>query len=192
VLTYSTSVIGSVIRGMAGQTADLQQWQNSTPSTMASIDNAGRFAAARITAGDSSASTASILYVKPVTAGTGSSIVSIFAGMSSQSGNLTEWQDNSGTVLGSVSPGGAMVTGTGGPIGGTRLSVNPAGAGIVGVGVKAAASQTADLQQWLNSAGTVLSRVANDGTIWVGATQLGGGGAGNAADTEIMTIMGGF
>lgn len=51
-----------------------------------------------------------------------------------------------------------------------------------------AASQTGDLMQFKDSAGNVLSRVANDGTIYKGTQVVGG----NAADTEIMAIMGGF
>lgn len=64
--------------------------------------------------------------------------------------------------------------------------------GTIPLTVKGFAGQTGNLQEWRDSSNAILARVANNGTIWVGATQLGGGGAGNAADTEIMSIMGGF
>lgn len=35
--------VGILVRGIASQVADLQQWQNSTPTTLAKIDNAGNF-----------------------------------------------------------------------------------------------------------------------------------------------------
>jgi hypothetical protein len=39
--TVATTVVGMVIRGVASQTADLQQWQNSTGTAIAKIDSTG-------------------------------------------------------------------------------------------------------------------------------------------------------
>ena len=48
---------------------------------------------------------------------------------------------------------------------GTRVNVNTQNAGVIGLAVKGAAAQTADLQQWQNSAGTVLFSVLSNGTL---------------------------
>ena len=45
IVARSAGTIGEVIRGAASQVADLQQWQNSTPTTVASISASGAFSA---------------------------------------------------------------------------------------------------------------------------------------------------
>ena len=50
---------------------------------------------------------------------------------------------------------------------GAQLQVNTGAAGTIGTIIKAAASQTANLQEWQNSAGTVLTKVAADGGLTV-------------------------
>lgn len=40
-----TGNVGVAVRGAVGQTADLQQWQNSTPTTLAKVDASGLFTA---------------------------------------------------------------------------------------------------------------------------------------------------
>lgn len=42
---YGTTQVGIAVRGTAGQTADLQQWQTSTPTTVARVDSGGNFKA---------------------------------------------------------------------------------------------------------------------------------------------------
>ena len=46
----------------------------------------------------------------------------------------------------------------------TSVALNAYSATTIPLGIRGAASQTADLQQWQNSAGTILSRVKADGT----------------------------
>jgi hypothetical protein len=43
VWTTGTSTPGIIIRGVASQTANLQQWQNSSGTVLSAIDNAGNF-----------------------------------------------------------------------------------------------------------------------------------------------------
>jgi hypothetical protein len=79
---------GIVIRGAASQTADLQQWQNSSGGTVAKVDSVGDVTgrvlrstlAARIVTSDTT--------VAPM-------VISTIAG---QTSNNTEWQTNAGTV----------------------------------------------------------------------------------------------
>lgn len=70
-------------------------------------------------------------------------------------------------------------------IGGSPLltsmqTVYPAAA-VVGVTIKGAVSQTADLQQWQNSAGTILAEITASGSLDL-----------NGKDIELMNIMGAF
>lgn len=54
-------------------------------------------------------------------------------------------------------------------------------AGVIGVVVRGAASQTADLQQWQNSSGAVLAEITATGSLEL-----------NGKDIELMTLMGAF
>lgn len=58
---------------------------------------------------------------------------------------------------------------------GARLHVTIGSASAKGLIVKAAASQTANLQEWQNSSGTVLASISAAGVITTGSAQLGSG-----------------
>lgn len=126
-------------------------------------------------------------------------------GALSQTANLTEWQDNSGSILGSVNNLGnltmdrgfsAISAGVAGatysigyngvsiaawrsdpvwesgssvlsPSAGKSIFVKSSAVGDTALKVKAFTGQTADLQQWQNSSGTVLSRITSDGRLAV-------------------------
>ena len=90
----------------------------------------------------------------------------------SQTASLQEWQDSSGNILTQIrGSGGQIVTG---PqlITGTQLAVTPLNSTTTGILVRGSASQSNDLQQWQNSAGTVISRVRPDGQIGIGSTLI--------------------
>jgi hypothetical protein len=87
-------------------------------------------------------------------------------GAASQTGNLQEWRNSAGTVQARVTSSGSIVTTQGfAVLGGASISGSTAAlfqsssAGRIPVTVQGAASQTANLQEWQNSAGTVLARV---------------------------------
>ena len=89
-------------------------------------------------------------------------------GAASQTANLTQWQDSGGNILTRVQADGTISWGTGTSAlqnSSGRLIVNPSSASAIAVIAKGAASQTANLQEWQNSAGTVLSNIRPDGTI---------------------------
>lgn len=110
----TTTTIPLTVRAIASQTVSLQQWQNSSSSTVASIATSGYFA----TAGYASV------------------------------GSITQ-------------------------VATTALNINIINPSNKGVVVRAAASQTANLQEWQNSSGTVLSRVSANGTLYSRGTELG-------------------
>ena len=123
----------------------------------------------------------------------------------SQTADIQQWQNSAGTASIRISAAGDLYGNLVGSryftdanntvaywdtaIGGGRAwtLVNRTAANHV-ASVRGAAAQTGDLMRFEDSAGAVLARVANDGTIYKGTQVVGG----NAADTEIMAIMGGF
>lgn len=100
----------------------------------------------------------------------------IIKGVSSQSANLQEWQNSSGTVITKIDANGAIdstvqITGRSAVTAGTgnylsaSLNVVPLNASIVGAVIRGYASQTADLQQWQSSAGTALAKISSAGRL---------------------------
>ena len=107
-------VIPVVLRGAASQTANLQEWQNSSGQVGPLVNSAGVIIAKSGFGG-----------VTTFSAGaTGDqSSVSIYSynaarkglvikGIASQTANLQEWQNSSGTVLASIASNGAIQAGT--------------------------------------------------------------------------------
>jgi hypothetical protein len=91
------------------------------------------------------------------------------ATITAQTADLTQWQNSAGTVLAKVEGAGHIRSG--------RISIDTAGSWfdiaslnvraytttVVGAIIRGLASQTADLQQWQNSGGTVLASVTAAG-----------------------------
>lgn len=111
----------------------------------------------------------------------------IAKGFTAQSANLQEWQNVGGSVLASISSGGAFSTtsnieSSGYGVFGTtasssyQLLVATTSASRVGLGVRGTISQTGDLQQWQNNLSNVLAKVDASGNI-TGASFVKTGGA---------------
>lgn len=107
-------------------------------------------------------------------------------GYSGQTASLQQWQDSSGTVLSSVDPTGGLrinSTGTPGTVEKFRINtpttVNNSANAIIAASsttatplvVQGAASQTANLQEWRNSANTLLSSINSDGALQLVSTE---------------------
>jgi hypothetical protein len=141
--------IGITVQGATSQTADLQRWNNSGGAILAAVRSNGRLDAYQAS------------YVSPGAAGTVGLIVQ---GATSQTANLFEAQNNSGTVVMRVTSSGGILNG--GLSGVTTMIGTTANAATtVGIMVRGAVSQTANLQEWQNSAGTVLASVLAGGNI---------------------------
>lgn len=95
-----------------------------------------------------------------------------------QSANLTEWKNSSGTIVNRILSDGSILSSVNLDLAGqTRLGNWPSaptaqasvtgnsGTSLVTFAVKAQVSQTADLQQWQNSAGTVLAAISAAGIL---------------------------
>lgn len=104
----NSSTIPLTIKGVVSQTANLQEWKNSTDSTMFVISPSGNVASAGYISVGSP--------VLPTT--TGISVVlsnSSHKGItvrasSSQSSNLQEWQNNSGSPVSFIDNSGVLIT----------------------------------------------------------------------------------
>ena len=95
---------------------------------------------------------------------TTSQIVTSIRGLTGQTADLTQWQNNvSSSVLAGVTASGQIYTGSAGPLTNTsgsaaQLSVVTSGSTTPGIIIRASASQTADLMQFQSSIGGVLSK----------------------------------
>ena len=121
----------------------------------------------------------------------------IIRGASGQTADLMQFQSDTGTVLSSVSAAGFNLTpglravdntgafinmqsGTNGVLVSTRAAAN------LGLIVRGAASQTADLQQWQDSASSVVGRVTSSGTIVAGNGFQGTGLLNTSGQTTVV------
>jgi hypothetical protein len=167
--TFAASAITDkpiVAKGFSGQTANLQEWQGSGGGILANVSAGGSFVSqsGRLIAGG--AVTGARVDVNTASA---TQVGIGVRGAASQTANLQEWQNSSGTVLGAVTSSGTIynigniATGTSTALGRlTSLVVTPT---VVGAVIRGAASQSANLQEWQNSAGSVLARIGSDGTL---------------------------
>lgn len=110
----------------------------------------------------------------------------IARGLGGQTAPLQRWEDSAGTALAHINSNGQVYSPSvfaGGQNFGANLSVSTGVAAGVGAIVRGVASQTGDLTQWQNSAGTVLSKVLSDGTVSVGSVVVGYDKVGRQGDT---------
>lgn len=165
----AASSIVSIMRGATGQTADLQQWQDSAGAVLLRTAADGRFG-----------TTDDLQYINNIAAG---STVARFTakaagqtalwlqGAASQTADLQQWRDSAGTALARVASNGAAAFGGSGIVG--RLNIYTVAAATPGIMVRGAASQTANLQEWQDSAGTVLALVNSGGGFFGSQARIG-------------------
>jgi hypothetical protein len=115
----------------------------------------------------------------------------IIRAAASQTAALTSWQNSASTTLAFISATGAARFGstvtvgtTGTPAG--QLLIVPASAATQGLVIRAAASQTAALQEWRTSADAVMASVTPAGDFVSAIT----GGFTSNKDFQIMSLMG--
>jgi hypothetical protein len=181
------SIIGAVIRGAASQSANILEIQNSASSVLTRIDSSGRILTSqnagfggRVTVGSETVSGAGRLVAQATSA---SDIPFVSKGFASQTANLLELQDSSANILVRSSAGGALSTASTLVLGTTAVGQNlgqlttyAGSASTIGAVIRAAASQTANLQEWQNSAGTILANITSGGSfVATGQVQAGAG-----------------
>lgn len=165
------------VEGAASQTADLfrvqsntgailSRWASNGALVVSGAVGVGIFGAAgvenRITSG-----------ALRVETGDAARTGLVIRGVTSQSANLTEWQDVAGNIFGAVSPTGLFLFSS---LGANGTLISPAsgrlqviqqapGAPNPVIQARAAASQTGNLLQLENSAGTILTSINSTGVI---------------------------
>lgn len=195
-----TTAVDLIVRATASQTADLQQWQDSTNAVLAYVTSAGVVSGAGLLTGrfiqNTGTNTPYLDFSSNklvVNARVASYVGFIVQGAASQTADLQQWQNSAGTVLAYVNSGGSfyagssLAVGTSALIGTPNLGVAIPNAAVVGVIVRGAASQTANLQQWQNSAGTVLASIDANGTGRFNYFGVGSGVAITAMNNTLIT-----
>jgi hypothetical protein len=168
----AASELGIVVRGAASQTANLQEWQNSAGVVQARIDSAGMgtFGALGVAGSPSGISYA---YFTTPSAG---AIPIVVRGAASQTADLLSAQNSAGGTLFSIASSGGVFTNStlftsaqafifGAGDYGAALNVQTRATGSQGLVIRGRGSQSANLQEWQNSAGSVLASVSSSGTI---------------------------
>ena len=138
-----------------------------------------------------------------ITAASASTKPLILKGAASQSANYLEIQNSSGTAIAYINSVGSFITtdsitATGSVLAtngvyantgyiGAEISAKPFLSTVIGIIVRAATSQTADLQQWQNSSGTVLAKVDASGSVTAVDLTLSGNLTVNGTTTNLNT-----
>jgi len=208
VVSQAAATQGLIVKGAASQTADLQQWQDVSGSTRVAVSSYGTlFSYTEAVFSNQLNGNGTALLAKTNNAGGKPLIVK---GAASQTANLTEWQDSAGTVLVKVAADGVVTAGnlitnifSTQSFGTGSLSFygiayngfsNPSGVTTLPtLVIKGIASQTANLQEWQDSAGTVLASISSAGklTSAVDASINGvtvGMGAGSASTNTVTGL----
>jgi len=120
--TSASTIVPLVAKGASGQSANLQQWQNSAGAVQAYVSNTGLGSfsqlmlpvASQISNNvDSGQGYLRFRSTGPIfTQGTAANVGLVIQGASSQSANLQEWQNSSGTILSRVKSDGTLQIGT--------------------------------------------------------------------------------
>ena len=172
IFTGGPAAKGLIVQGAASQTANLQEWQNSAGTVLASVSAAGSLEIYSATTADllkltvGANANAGILFQG---GGTSSSLAAIRAiDASGYNGDLAFYTDNDGASTSSLTErmrilsAGNVGIGTTSPSARTHIVTAAATKGLI---VQGASAQTANLQEWQNSAGTVLASVDAAGKV---------------------------
>lgn len=193
------------VQGASGQTGDLTQWRDSAGTTIARITPNGSFATANdvTVTGVLGLNAAPGIYNSKMAVHTGAAvgIISLASaittvpivsrGFTGQTADLQHWQDSTGAAVSRVTASGGFSTANRLTAGSSAmqtwgiLNVNTAGAGNIGAVIRGAASQTANLQEWQDSVGTVLGSFGPGGSLTAGGRLIAGGSIGAQLDVAI-------
>jgi len=122
--------------------------------------------------------TGGVQQITTASAATKGLIVKVSAG---QSVNNQEWQSSTGVAETAINGTNRLSVRT--TLADAGLNVGTPSAGTVGAIIRGAASQTANLQEWQNSAGSILSKIESNGAITAPSLTL--------SSTALATTSGG-
>jgi hypothetical protein len=157
----SVGVVPLVLRGASGQTGRLLELQDNASNALTWIGSAGQV---RTSVSIRSISMDSVIGQLAIQSGNALTPTAIMRGAASQTANIQEWQESNGATPTFVNSfGGLRVRTFAGSYPFSGLAVGAGAATEIPVIIRGAASQTANLQEWQNSAGTVLASVNSSG-----------------------------
>lgn len=166
VQTSTAGTIGQIIRLASTPTADAFQVQASGGGVLANINASGTInTSARFVTNGATSARVDIGTLASTNVGLG------IRAVASQTANMIETQDSAGNITSRVSASGSLlangvvIAGSASTTIGAQLGAFVSSASTVGLAVKGAVSQTADLTQWQNSAGTVSAKVDASGAF---------------------------
>jgi hypothetical protein len=163
ITTASAATVGLILKATVSQSVNIFEVQNSSGTSVAVIGATGTYAF-----GPNFTSFLSAVNGRIEVQPNAATIVPVTVkGFASQTADLQQWQNSAGTVISFVSASGNIRTTVAAVFGstsfGSMVNVTPSSASTVGVTVRGATSQTANLQEWQNSAGSILLSVASNG-----------------------------
>ena len=184
VTSQATGTVGLIVKGSASQTADLQQWQRSNGTTDLLVTNFGAIISGGGTTIASNPTINAYGAAMVINSGVNTYPMLILKGAASQTANLQEWQNSAGTVIASIGPAGDMSAngsfytnnaffGGAASYYNATINIRPQQTSYKGIVIQARASQTGNLQEWQNSAGTVMSSIGSNGDFYYGSSRLG-------------------
>jgi hypothetical protein len=162
--TLASGNVGLGIKGVASQSANLTEWQDSAGTVLARVGSTGAILSTVGGWFGQSAGFSSNNF--GVTSTSATNVAAIIKGASSQTADLAQFQLSDGTVRSKIGPNGRMAFGSPATeLNSAILSVSSIFTTNPAIVVRGVASQTADLQQWQDSTGTVLSSVDKNGSV---------------------------
>ena len=209
VVNSTASQVGAVIRGAASQSANLQEWQDSSANILARISQLGSIVfpvSGSFISGQTGG--ASIVTALPAT------VPMVVRGAASQTADLLQIQNSGSTAIAKVTSAGVIETtqylnmstsaNAGIAVGGLyRLRMTTgntvsvgSNASIVNFIVQGVASQTANLQEWQTSDGSVRAFVSAFGLFATGSPAAillnSGGGNSRVSISTVSTLDSGL
>ncbi len=159
----ATGSVGAVIRGASGQTAALQEWQNSSGTVLASVLANGTVALGTTNVG-------ALLNLRSATTPTGTPteaaatirLNTVYTDLGSGNNSTGAIEFGNNTVRIWRSDNNLRVS----AYDGVTIDTNASSLAAVSLKVKAVASQSGDLQQWQNSSGTRLTSIESTGSLY--------------------------
>lgn len=175
ITSETTTTIPLVVRSIASQTSNLQEWRNSSNSVISLMSTAGYFSTSSYVSVGSTTQASTVGISLTLASSSHKGIV--VRSSASQTGNLQEWQGSDASVLTSLNSDGSMSMNSGGvralgnyassfggtAISGSILSVLTNTASNKGLIVRGTTSQSANLQEWQDSSATVLASISSSG-----------------------------
>ena len=162
------AIVPLLVRGAASQSANLLEIQSSAGTILSRFSSSGQFVSDQQTFVGSGATSISNSRMNVAT-GSSSVLGLTVRGASAQTADLFLLQNNGGTTQFRVDPNGMTIANSlgvaGSPSGISYAYFTTPSASSIPVVIRGAASQTANLQEWQNSAGTVVANISSTGTL---------------------------